>query len=191
MTARTTLTSVLAELKTLCDLTAITEASADYGHFDDDSLQTALDKWGREEILDWQLVPMPRMVNGSKTTLTYLFPTPGSYFWPEVYTVVDATGTEAGDYTIDYDQGTVTFLVDTGGTAYFARGNGFWLDRVAAHIWKQKAALRAKLIQFKGGDHTLYEQQEYEHCIAMAYQFGGKQFRFNRRRRTDYVSELR
>ena len=75
MTARTTLTSVLTELKTLCDLTVITEASVDYGHFDDDSLQTALDKWGREEILDWQLVPMPRMVNGSKTTLTYLFPT--------------------------------------------------------------------------------------------------------------------
>ena len=190
MTVRTTLTSVLAEVKTLCDLTTITEASVDYGHFSDDELQTALDKWGREEILDWGLVPLPQMVNGEKTTVTYLFPTPGVYFWPEVYTVVDATGTEATNYTVDYDRGVVTFLVDTGGTAYFARGNGFWLDKVAAHIWKQKAALRAKLIQFKAGDHTLYEQQEYDHCIAMAYQFGGKKLRFVGRRRSDYVSGL-
>ena len=190
MAVRETLTSVLDELKSLCDLTVITEASADYGHFDDEELQTALDKWGREEIYDWQLVPVSRMTDGSYATLTYLFPSPGSYFWPETYTVVDATGTEATDYSINYDTGVVTFLVNTSGKAYFARGNGFWLDKVAYHVWKKKAGLRAKLIQFKAGDHTLYEQQEYEHCLAMAFQFGGKKVKYTHRQRTDYVPGL-
>lgn len=190
MTVRETLTSVLNELKSLCDLTNITEASADYGHFSDEELQTALDKWGREEIYDWLLVPVSRMTNGSHETVTYLFPTPGAYFWPEAYTVVDSTGTEASGYSVNYDTGVVTFLADTSGKTYYARGNGFWLDRVAAHVWKKKAGLRAKLIQFKAGDHTLYEQQEYEHCLAMAFQFGGKRVKTTRRQRTDYVSGL-
>jgi len=190
MSLRPTITSVLAELRVLCDLTNITEASADFGHFSDEELQTTLDKRGREEIRDWQLEPIRLRTGGVSATLTYSFPSPGFYFWPEVYTVVDNLGTEATGYTVDYATGLVTFETDQGGKAYFARGNGFWLDRTAAYIWRQKAGLRVSHIQFKAGDHTLYEQQEYDHCLAMAKMFGGNKVKFSLRRRVDYASGL-
>lgn len=187
MPVRETLTDILAELRGMTDLVATSESSPDYGLFEDEALQTLLDRFGRVEIRDWATSPVMQLENGYSVNTVYDFPVPGPYFRYEVVTLVDSSGYDALNYTVDYTLNQATFTADQSGYTYRLRGNGFNLNAVAAKIWKKKAALRASMIQFKAGDHTLYEYQEYEHCLQMAQFYGGNALALRRIAKVGYA----
>lgn len=187
MPVRATMTDILAELRRMTDLVNVSDSSPDYEQFTDQTLQDILDRFARVEVRDWDTFPVSQLENGLTNNLVYDLPVNGPYYRYETLTVVDSSGYEAVNYTVDYILPQVVFTSDQGSKTYRVRGNGFMLNRAAAAIWKQKAALRASMIQFKAGDHTLYEHQEYQHCLDMARYYGGSSISHRRITKVGYA----
>lgn len=190
MAARTGMTEILSRLRIMTETVASVETVGTADPWTDDALQAILDR-KRVDIFDEPLVAVPLYTSGTREYLRYEFPS-----WLKsatlerdgtsgAFSVVDNLGNAAPTYTIYWDAGYIEFAADTAGTSYYLRARVFDLRGCAAEVWNQKAGLRAKLIQWKAGDHTLYEDQEYDHCIQMAKHYGGGLV-LNRVRRAGY-----
>ena len=190
--ARDSLALIITELRVLTD-NVVTEDSplVDTSVWDDDALAYNLEAYGRRDLIDVEMTPFMQ-TDGDYYLYNINVP---PYFMLEepaegedaICTVVDGSGIQPAGYTINYDQKTVEFLGDTDGKTYYLRGVAYNLHAAAAQVWLRKAALRSSMISIKAGDHTLREDQEYQHCMDMYNFFSGNKLKTLRLRRSDYA----
>ncbi len=177
MAARLGMVELIALLRQLTDAESQTEQVNGAYLFDDDHLQEILDQH-RYDFFDVLLTPVPLMESGSRVTKRYNWPRYITHVERDAtagaFSVVDAAGNAASGYTVYYDAKYIEFDADTTGRTYYLRCRQYNVNRAAAEIWLLKANLRASLIRWKAGDNTLYEDQEYRHCM--------EQYRFFRSR---------
>jgi len=186
MAVRSGMEDLVDELRLLTETQDTTdEAAIDYGIWTDDALQTVLDVYGRRELVDVELQPLPQVTG---TVALYAIPF-SDKVWLErddtICTVVNTSGQDVGAVT-NYAQNTVTHS-STLGEPVYVRGRAFDLWAAAANIWAKKASMRSSMIQAKAGDHTLYEQQEYEHCLERYRFYAGQKLRTVVVRRAGYA----
>ena len=87
--------------------------------------------------------------------------------------VVDVEGVVVDSSTYTYHKGrrTIEFAADTNVTQYYLRVIGYNLNEIAAQVWYDKAAHRVELVDWRGGDHQVKEDQEWKHCMEMAQHY--------------------
>ena len=85
----------------------------------------------------------------------------------------NSAGVEFGTatYSVDYNAGLVTFASDTGGSAVYATGRSFDLNRSAADVWRRKAAYYGTKPDFSTDNHSVKFSALRDSCIKMAEQF--------------------
>lgn len=188
---------IIAELRIMTDLvdSQTDDSTVDYAHFTDDYLQTKIDRFARVEYRDVKIVPLSWMENEEYVTKEYQLPIDDDIWLEESSSylyLVDEQGTQISTdlYSVDWDTRIVTFSTDQDEADYYMRGGGFNLRKAALQIWKLKANLRASLINVRAGDHTLAEDQEYQHCLEMVKFYGGSSVKNIRLRRGGYNAQV-
>lgn len=193
MAVRTSMTSLIFRLRTMTETEQGTETLQDEDLWTDARLQEFLDS-NRTDHVNIQLVPVPYYVDGTWTTIRYEIPIGNSQnIEPSgsdsLFAVVDSIGNAAPSHTVYLDAGYIIFDSTTSGLAYFLRASWYDIRHAAAEIWKQKAAQRASLIEWKAGQHSLKEDQEYKHCIEM-YRLYASGIRAVRLRKEGYANSV-
>ena len=171
--ARTTMAELIDVLR------GMTQAgTADYTlgtatYWDADQMQRVLDRY-RLEVLREQLAPTEYYAAGGTIQYYDYYSQWGNYEQTSggtaIFIVENATGTDAGTATwsADYLNGKVTFVSDTGGSAYYLTGRSYDLNRAASDIWRQKASYYANTFDFSTDNHSIKRSDIYKHCLQMA-----------------------
>jgi hypothetical protein len=182
MAARTGMTGLIAQLRRLTDAEedAVTVAGETY--WTDDHLQDILDNYA-QDIVDVPLRSNPTYEEGSWEYRRYYIPKmiPRTLETPtedsdNTFFVVSDTGTviPTSSYTYDSRLRRLLFNSDQLGHVYYLRAVSYNVNEAAAEVWRTKASFRVALVEWKGGDHSIKEDQEWQHCMQMAEFFEGK-----------------
>jgi len=176
MAARTGMSAVITELRDMC-----LAGTADYTvngvtYFSDDQLQTYLDR--RQMITRMcPLQPVPVRVGSTVQWFDYVIPRDLGY-WFEQY--VDSTSGWAvkdglgftkvlgTDYTVNYAAQLITFTADQGGAAFNLDCKTYGLYAAAAEVWRKKAGLEWRSVDFKTDNHDIKASQRRDWCISQA-----------------------
>lgn len=171
--ARSTLSSLITELRGLTDAQQLEWRNGTAQFWDDDQLAAALDR--HVTRLDFRpLAAAPTYAAGGtpvyqeyRSGFANFEATDGG---TARFVVEDSTGADIGTalWTADYAAGLVTFLADTQGTAYWLTGRSYNLNAAAADVWRRKAAQAAKSFNFSTDNHSVQRSQVYEHCLEQA-----------------------
>lgn len=177
MTVRSSMASLIFKLRAMTETEKSVETLQGEDLWTDERLQVFLDQV-RTSYYSLDLIPVPLYVDGTRETTIYQIPLSNTgWFEPagddSPLVVVDILGNEAPTHTIDLDTGTITFSADTSGRSYYLRGSWYNLKKAAAEIWLEKAAQRAQLIEWKAGQHSLKEDDEFKHCMTMYKMYAG------------------
>lgn len=181
MAARPGMTDLISDLRLKTDTSPDEVSVNGVSYWTDDQLQDILDQ--HRQDVDVQLVAYPRYESGELLTKIYYIPNKVLTTLendPSVLEIVDRYGNAATGYTVDLSGRKVTFDADTGGTAYWLRGRQFDVDYAAADVWAAKASHRAALVDWRAGGQTLYEDQEYQHCLEREKFYRGKRLSVSR-----------
>jgi len=87
-----------------------------------------------------------------------------------VFVIENTQGDDQGTaaWSADYNRGVVTFVSDTGGSAYFLTGRTYDLNRAAADMWRMKAAHYANAYDFETDNHNMKRSQMITNAFRMA-----------------------
>lgn len=147
----------------------------------DEVLQETLDKY-RTVRRYVPLIPAPTYEPISAVAYYDYYIPPDFGKWietddtPQAFIITDAKGipyTRGSldqQYQVDLAEGKISFNTNRGGETFYITARTYDLNKAAAEIWLTKASLRASLIQWKTDNHTLREDQEYQHCLEQ-YRF--------------------
>ncbi len=143
--SRSTLAEPIARVREL--------AAAGTADYSDDAIQTVLDR-NRLDFADDALAPL-REYNSGGTPVYYTYQahyrnleaTDGG---TAVLYIRDSSGARIGtaSYSVLSEAGRVTFLANTGGTAYYLTGRSYDVYAAAAEVWRMKAAAVASRFDF-------------------------------------------
>jgi hypothetical protein len=130
-------------------------------YFTDDVLQSILDRHCESFVFEAMEAEDPTVGAGSTYTWTVYDiehtnieeSTGGtSIFWIQDNQLATVA---AADYSVDYENGIVTFDADTAGATYYANGTSYDLNGAAADIWELKAMNVAKMVNFSTDGHRM------------------------------------
>lgn len=178
--ARTGMSDIIAELRTLAECGTADYSIAGTDHWTDDQLQAVLDM----HRTDFTMEPTyPAPVYGTAGAYEYYTFWLGKE-WIEkttggtaIFHLQQATGALAGtaDYSMDYSRGVAVFTADQYGVSWFATGSMYDVDAAAGEIWSKKAAHYAPTaMDFSAGGNSIRREQIYQHCLQQAQIFAGK-----------------
>lgn len=187
MAARSTMTELIQTLKGLTDADPTEKTVGSDTYWSDETLQDVLDQY--RVYFNTTLVPYPEYEDGNYVFKRYLLGNEISK-WLESVVIKTLTGyvVDSGDYSIDATTHAVTFSANTQGVSYSAQGYAYDMYKAAAHVWNMKAGFRAELITMKSGVHTLYEDQEYLHCMERAKYFSSfRGLKFSKLKMVDFA----
>lgn len=167
--ARYTLAGPLARVRELA-----AAAPADYS---DDALEAVLDR-NRRDFADDRLTPLAQNEGGTvrfyvhQSAWRNLEESGGG---TAVLVLRDSARAVVGtaDYSIDAAAGRVTFVQDTGGSAFYLTGRSYDVYAAAAEVWRMKAASVADRFDFQADGANFKASQLLEHCQKMADYYGG------------------
>lgn len=178
MTARAGLAGYIQEVRASAEI-----GTADYSigtatYWSDDHIQTYLDRF-RDDVYRVEIVPIQQYEGGTVVYKKYISP----YKFLEggaVLEVEDSVGNTIGTalYSADVERGLLTFVNNTGGSAYFITGYSHNLNQAIAKIWRMKASHYAMRVDFSTDNHSIKASQYSQHCIEMAKQFEQSDFGF-------------
>jgi hypothetical protein len=166
----------------LARLRALTNASAsDYtvnnvSYFTDEQLLDELDA----TVQVYRAVPLIPLPQRSGTTFVYLDYTIPDYVprslaeqdgGEAVWAVRDGQGNPVANYTVNYRSGVITFNADTGGAGYWLDCLAYDLNRAAAVVWRQKAGMESRSVDFSNGEHSMKASQRRDYCLQQAAEF--------------------
>ena len=184
MTARAGMAELIDELRLMTD-TVSSEDSEVTDYWTDEQLQDILDSFSVYHVRVPLRPVLEMAANGRYEPRTYTIPRSVSK-WLErdsvenrfqVQTVKGLpllVGAGEDDYIPDYKRGVIIFNTPTRRQSYYLTAYGYDLNRAAADVWHKKAGLRVPLIQWKTDNHTLYEDQEYTHCMDKYIEYSSK-----------------
>jgi hypothetical protein len=183
---------IIAQLRTMTDAEESEVTVNDVAYWTDVQLQEILDH-SSTDVLDVDLTSVPFRESGTITYKRYYIPDTVPSQWLErdaALEVVDVLGNliSSSNYTYYPGRRLIEFTADTGGTSYRLRGLMFNMNAAASEVWKQKAAHRAELVEWKAGPHAVREDDMYQHCLQMAQFYSTKAsgMSLTRLRRVDY-----
>lgn len=178
MATRNGMTDLLLEFR------ALTSAgSADYtvngvAYFTDNQLQDTLDQW----VTIYREVPLNAVAQRNADGADYLYKefsipafipraleqsTSGTAYWQ----VRDSAGSAIGtaSYTPNYREGLITFAADQVLDPNFTLDcRSYDMNRAAAVIWRQKAAMEYRSIDWSQAGASFRASQRRDFCLAMA-----------------------
>ena len=191
MTARTGMASVITTLRAWAEAGTAEYTLGSETYYTDDHLEDILDR--HSELV--QRYPMTVLTdyndNAVAIYLNYVFP--GDH-WEEatsgtaVWQVEDSTGKNIGtaQYTVNYNQGVITFSADTSGSALYLTGRRYDVKRAASEVWRRKAANVSSRVTWSSDNHRVESGQLYQHYLGMAVSYEKEATaRFVRTRRVD------
>lgn len=135
----------------------------------DGQLQTILDR--HKSVMDFHALDMITQRSGSGfVTRLYDAPQPN---WEQPAVVMNVNGSAVGTalYTMDHDNGRVTFASDTAMAPYYISGTVYNLYGAAAEIWRTKAAHYATAYDISTDNHSLKRSQLMTQANLMAAQY--------------------
>jgi hypothetical protein len=169
MTARTGMTEIIDELRTLAEAGTADYTAGTKTFWSDDQLQSILDR--HAYVLEDQAMLMvpTRKVGGYSYT---------NYFigreWIEqepagtsTFKITDTNGATvaAALYDVDYNIGAVTFDADQGAAVnYFVTCVSYDLNAAAAEVWQKKTSHYASAYNFSTDNHNVSREQLYIHA---------------------------
>lgn len=176
MAVRSGMAELIAELRLMTDTATGSDTVNGVEYWTDQQLQDALDMHSVRHTRV-QLQPEPELaVAGVYSIRTYAIPkSVGKWLERDsvdnnfVVQAIDGTPVLVGDgdndYQPDYNRRLIVFNTPTNRRTYYLTAYSYDLNKTAADIWLKKAGLRAALVQWKTDNHTIYEDQEYMHCM--------------------------
>lgn len=174
MAARAGMANLILRLRSMCSA-----GTADYtvngtAYWTDDQMQNYLDRY-RSTLKRLPLEAEEDYSNGAYTFTDYPIPAHlGNFEESGVssgWALRDSAGVSAPSYTVDYNAGRITFAADTTGITYYLDCRVYDLNRAAADVWEEKAAVVASNVNWQSDNHRIDAGSEYEHCIKMAAKF--------------------
>lgn len=173
MAARTGMTSLIAELRSMTEAGTADYTVAGTTYWTDDQVQDELDRT-REDVYDYPLSYAERTDSGGTARYYDYYFEPG--WWEEVgggtavWIIQDSDGSTVGtaNYTVNYYAGHVRFTADQAGTSYYLTGKKYNLNRAASNIWRRKAAHVANRYDWKTDGHDMKPSQERKHYLEMS-----------------------
>ena len=177
MTARASMAGLIRELREMTAAGTADYTVAGQSYFSDDHLQTDLDN---TQVLG-RLVPLEPIFTpaaGAFQWFDYHIPD-GIGPWIEDYTsgtalagwaVRDGSGNPLGTalYTANLDAQKITFSADQQGQIRYLDCTAYDLNAAAAQVWRRKAALEQKSVDWQSDNHKIAANQRFEHCLKMA-----------------------
>lgn len=87
--------------------------------------------------------------------------------------IQDGTGAliASADYSVDYQNGVVTFDADTVGAVRNVTCYAYDVNAAAAEIWRKKGQYYFSAVDFSTDNHSIKREQIYQHCIQQAQHF--------------------
>lgn len=87
--------------------------------------------------------------------------------------IQDSTGAliSSSDYSVDYQNGIVTFDADTAGAVRNVTCYSYDVNAAAAEIWRKKAQYYFSAVDFSTDNHSIKREQIYQHCLQQAQTF--------------------
>lgn len=87
--------------------------------------------------------------------------------------IQDSTGAviAAADYSVDYQNGVVTFDSDTTGAVRSVTCYAYDVNAAAAEIWRKKGQYYFSAVDFSTDNHSIKRESVYLHCIEQAQHF--------------------
>lgn len=195
MTVRLGMTTLIDKLRSLTNTIQSDVTVDDVTYWTDQQLQDILDRHSKM-VRDVPLLPNAQVDNGITSFKEFYIPkivgtyfetadTPGQFALFNSFFVL----VSASLYTVDYNIGLITFSSDFGSTVLYLRARVFDINAAAVHVWTEKAAHRAELINWSSGSQHLNEDQEYQHCLEMIKLYQSKAgLKSTRQYRIDYGS---
>jgi hypothetical protein len=178
MTARPTMTELIAELRTMCEAGTADYSVGTVTYWSDDQLQAILDRLFHFHNFEG-LIPVPQY--GIGTTYYYDFYANGEW-WEGSATIRGYTSGTSGamgtinpaNYSFDNVNGIVSFTNPQGTLGFTITGNTFDMNKAAAEVWRKKAGHYAAAYDFSTDNHSLKRSQLMAQAQEMARFYGGQ-----------------
>lgn len=177
MAVRTSMVTLVSQLKNLTDLTRISSIKTE-AEFSDEDVQRYLDL----NKVEYQLVPLSATPVRAGSTVIYR-----NYYLPEYLgqffeQPIDDTINDffflqdslfspilfgSGDAKAVFDPylRRIVFNDSTQGNYYYLTVQAYDLYGAAADMWNIKASRRTALVTIKTDNHSINMEQEYQHCL--------------------------
>lgn len=180
MAARTGMANLITRLRALTNAGTADYTLAGETYFTDNHLQEVLDSnvtrledyglsWRKDTIgggtAEWHRCQAGQFRDYEETTS-------GTTRW----VIRDGPGAVQGTagYTVNYQDGLVTFAADQGGTAYYLTAHSYDLHSAAADVWLRRQAYYSNWYEFSSDQQRFSRQQAFDHAIAMEKQMRGR-----------------
>jgi hypothetical protein len=174
--ARAGMATLILELRSLCNAAVGDYTVNAVSYFTDDQLQAELDAqveiWSRE-----QLDQQPEYLNSTTLYKQFMIPDYIPHWFEEDgagtggWAVKDAQGVVKvinTDYTVNYRSGVIVFAVDQKGARNWLDCRAYHLYQAAASVWRQKAGLEARSVDWSNAGLSFKASQRRDYCLAMA-----------------------
>lgn len=177
MTARTTLATLIDRLRGMTNAGTADYSLGTANFWDGDHMQDVLDRH-RTDVKREPLTMVSDLLGGGSVSYTeyrsrfmnYEATSGGS----AIFIVENSTGANVGtaSYSVDYQNGIVTFGANQAGTLYYLTGRSFNLNAAAADVWRQKAAHYADTkFDFSTDGHSIKRSQLVQQAMDMAERY--------------------
>jgi len=168
MAARDGMTSLIAQFRNLVSDTGTVA-------FTDDRAQEILDAQRVSFYQQSLAVTAQQIAAGTVVYHTYAGPyrnLEGTASGTAAFRLFDSQGSViAGGYTLDAQNGRVTFTADQAGSARYLDGRSYDLYGAVADGWREKAGQQAGGYDFRVEGRAYSRSQWFKHCFDMAKQY--------------------
>lgn len=171
--ARTGMTTLIGTMRGLCNLGTNDYTLGTSVYWQDDHVQTALDRH-KTTIVEEELFEIQNQVGGGSVEYKIfqsrygnLEETTGG---TSIFTIEDSAGTIIGtsNYSVDYANGIVTFGSDQQGSSRYLTGYSYDIFSAAADIYRMKAGAYAESVNWKTDNMSMNRGDAIKQCLTMA-----------------------
>lgn len=181
MTVRTGMAALIAELRVMAHVGTADYSVAGVYYFGDQQLQDELDKTARIHRMAYMRAIGRQVGAASVIYQDYSIP-PEFGPWLEgtvggtaVWRVMDSVGNVIAttNYTVNLQQGLVTFNANQLGSATYLDCVEYNLNRAAANVWRWKGSNVAQSVDWSSDNHSVKASQKRQQALDMARYYSG------------------
>ena len=176
MAARTSMASLITNLRGLTSAGSAEYTVNAVSMWTDEQLQTVLDRHVTY-VKDQQLRPEETLESGGSVAY-YDYQSPYRFFettdaGTSRFIIKDETYATVGTaaYSVDYPRGRINFGTSTAGLTRYLTGFSYDMNAAAADVWSQKASHYVTAYDVSTDNHSLKRSQIIQGCLTMAREY--------------------